>query len=281
MKTIDVSSYQGIIDWKKVKAEGVGSAILKIIRKDLKPDTRFEENYKGCINANVPIQGVYNYTYATTVAKAKSDAQRVVEVLNGRKLFVWLDYEDATLPKSSLAADIINAYGDVITGAGLPFGIYFGLSYYNSYLKKFWAKIRPEYKVCWVARYPSTKEMRVSDNPMASKKPTVDGTLFGWQYTSECRVNGISGRCDMSETYVYDNKKKAMNAAKPLLKRGMITEEVRVLQQNLNTFGYGLVTDGNFGAKTGTALGDWQKRNGLVSDQIYGAASYAKMQELL
>ena len=94
MKGIDVSSYQGAIDWSKVKWAGVQFAILKIIRKDLNPDKTFEQNWKGCTEAGMPIQGVYNYSYATTTGKAKTDAQRVIEILAGRKTFVWLDVED-------------------------------------------------------------------------------------------------------------------------------------------------------------------------------------------
>ena len=94
MKGIDVSSYQGSIDWSKVKWAGVQFAILKIIRKDLNPDKTFEQNWKGCTDAEMPIQGVYNYSYATTVGKAKTDAQRVSEGLAGRKTCVWLDVED-------------------------------------------------------------------------------------------------------------------------------------------------------------------------------------------
>ena len=47
-KVIDVSSYQGLIDWVKVKAAGIQGAILKIIRKDLNPDKQFENNWAGC-----------------------------------------------------------------------------------------------------------------------------------------------------------------------------------------------------------------------------------------
>ena len=71
-KIIDVSVYNGTIDWKKVKKYGCDGAIIKIIRKDLGKDKKFEANYKKCEELGIP-WGVYNYTYATTVAKAKSD----------------------------------------------------------------------------------------------------------------------------------------------------------------------------------------------------------------
>ena len=82
---VDVSSYQGNIDWNKVKNSGIDFSILKIIRKDLRPDNKFENNWDGCEKSGVKIQGVYNYSYATTVTKAQSDARKVLEILNERK----------------------------------------------------------------------------------------------------------------------------------------------------------------------------------------------------
>ena len=80
-KVIDVSSYQGSINWRLVKQSGIDGAILKIIRKDLAKDKFFEVNYKNAENAGVSVIGVYNYSYATTVAKAKADAKKVLEHL--------------------------------------------------------------------------------------------------------------------------------------------------------------------------------------------------------
>ena len=54
-KCVDVSSYQGNINWEQVKSAGVHQAILKIIRKDLNPDTKFEQNWKGCQDAGVTV----------------------------------------------------------------------------------------------------------------------------------------------------------------------------------------------------------------------------------
>lgn len=94
-KVIDVSSYQGTIDWKKVKDSGIQGVISKVIRKDLSPDKQFENYWTDCGKAELPIIGVYNYSYAKTAAKARTDAQRVIEVLGKRRVKVWLDMEDA------------------------------------------------------------------------------------------------------------------------------------------------------------------------------------------
>ena len=96
---IDVSSYQGLIDWKKVKAAGIEFAILKVARKDMTPDHQFEKNWAGCLAAGVPVQGVYHYTYAADIDKAASDAAKILKILGpDRHPFVWLDYEDKSLP---------------------------------------------------------------------------------------------------------------------------------------------------------------------------------------
>lgn len=200
VKGIDVSSYQGVINWGKVAAAGVQFAILKVIRKDLNPDKRFEANYTGCTEANIPVQGVYNYSYATTVEKAKSDAAKVLEILAGRKPMVWLDVEDNCQKGLGEALiNIINTYGDVIRGAGLEFGVYTGLAFYNTYIKPYADKLSHPF---WIARYPSSKEMAITDNPADSKRPDILHLLHGWQYTSEGSVPGISGNVDLNELYV-------------------------------------------------------------------------------
>lgn len=189
---IDVSSYQGVVDWDAVKTSGIEFAILKIIRKDLNPDKQFENNWKGCIDAGIPIQGVYNYSYATTEDKAIMDAHAVLDILNGRKTMVWLDVEDDC--QKNLGArliSIINAYSNVIAGAGLPFGVYTGVFFYNDYTKPYGGLKCP----LWIARYgKNTGAMDLK------YQPQMDG-MIGWQYTSAGRVNGINGNVDMDVWY--------------------------------------------------------------------------------
>lgn len=186
---VDVSSYQGNIDWNQVKASGIEFAIIKIIRKDLSEDKQFRNNWNGCKAAQIPIQGVYNYSYATTVEKAITDARKVVSVLGGNKTMVWLDVEDKCLEglKSRLI-DIINAYGSVIVGAGLKFGVYTGQYFYNTYIKPYGGVNCP----LWIARYGTnsgTKEEKY--------RPQINN-MMGWQYTSRGSVKGISGNVDMN-----------------------------------------------------------------------------------
>ena len=188
-KVVDVSGYQEIIDWKKVKESGINGAILKIIRKDLNPDKQFENNWRGCSAAGMPVVGVYNYSYATTVAKARGDAQKVISILAGRKTKVWLDVEDKVQKRlGRLLIDIIKAYQAVIEGAGLEFGVYTGISFYNSYIKQYSSLINCNF---WMARYPSSKKMNISSMPAEGKKPAIRHIMEGWQFTSKAIVPGI------------------------------------------------------------------------------------------
>lgn len=191
-KGIDVSSYQGVIDWSKVAKAGIEFAILKVIRKDLQPDKQFENNYKDCLAAGLTVQGVYNYSYATTVTKAVSDAQRVLEVLAGRKVMVWLDVEDKCQEGlASKLIDIIHAYAGIIKGAGLEFGVYTGQYFYNTYIKPYGSIDYP----LWIARY-GANDGRINEK----YEPQINGML-GWQYTSKGVVDGISGNVDMNVWY--------------------------------------------------------------------------------
>lgn len=189
---IDVSSYQGVIDWKKVKVDGIDFAILKVIRKDLNPDKHFEANWKGCESVGMPIHGVYNYSYATTVSKAKTDAKKVLAILGNRKPRVYLDVEDACQKNlGRLLIDIINTYAEVITGAGLEFGVYTGLSFYNTFIRPYGGVSYP----LWIARYGNN-----DGSLKEAYKPSVAG-MVGWQYTSKAKVAGISGNVDMNVWY--------------------------------------------------------------------------------
>ena len=119
-KLVDVSSYNGVVSWEKAKTYGCQGAILKIIRKDLNRDKKFNENYAAC-NENEIAWGVYNYSYATTATKAKSDMELVCDILDkiDKTHFeygVWFDIEDkvqASLNKTKIA-EIINAAQQVV-----------------------------------------------------------------------------------------------------------------------------------------------------------------------
>mgnify|MGYP000576861944 CR=1 FL=1 len=121
IRGIDVSAWQGKIDWKTVADYSMGFAILRITEAGNVIDSYFEQNFSECRKYNIPV-GAYKYSYAMTVAEIQSEARKVVEVLNGRKLQypVWLDLEWNN--QRSLGAEQIHklaeAFEKIITAAG-------------------------------------------------------------------------------------------------------------------------------------------------------------------
>lgn len=235
VKCVDVSSYQGNINWSLVKSAGVDHAILKVIRKDLNPDTKFEQNWNGCKNASIEVSGVYNYSYATTVAKSKTDAQKVLSILNGRKCTVWLDIEDKCQQGiGSLLKDIINAYRDVIVSAGYDFGVYTGMSFYNYYIKPYATQIKCD--KWWIARYYNSynkMSLSISPNEQYNPKSSIGRDIYGWQYTSSGQVPGINGNVDLN--IIYGNVQSS-TVQKPSISEALITllGKINTRSENLN-----------------------------------------------
>lgn len=225
-KLIDVSSYNGKVDWEKVKVYGCQGAILKIIRKDLKIDNGFSRNYQAC-NENELAWGVYNYSYATTATKAKSDMELVCDILDkiDKTHFtygVWFDIEDkvqASLNKTKIA-EIINAAQETVESRGYVFGVYTGKSYYEEHIDRKQVKCQN----WWIARYyRGDARMQIATNPDEKKKPTMAN--IAWQYTSKGRFpktisNGNSGNFDLNVLYKEPVKKKVEeNTKKPVKKK--------------------------------------------------------------
>lgn len=291
MKGIDVSSYQNVIDWRAAKNDGVEFAILKVIRKDLQPDKMFEKNWSECEKNGILLQGVYNYSYSTTVEKANMDALAVLKILGNRKPMVWLDVEDdCQKGLGKRLIDIILAYRSKIRGAGLSFGVYTGLSFFNSYLKPYSSELKGI--PFWIARYPSSAEITLKSPVNILKKPSIGQTLYGWQYSSKCKVNGIAGPVDVNEWYV---KKEAKENAEPgkgrytyePVKYGDSGTHVQLLQQTLlnrrfktcviNGKKKTLVADGKAGIITITILKRYQGYVGLPQTGICDEATWKKL----
>lgn len=244
-KIIDVSSYNGLVDWKKAKAQGVDGAILKIIRKDLTRDNQFNNNYKGCESIGMP-WGVYNYSYATTVSKAKSDMNLVCDILDkiSKKHFtlgVWFDIEDKVQEKLSQAqiASILNAAKEVVESRGYPFSVYTGLAFYKAHIHRELV----ECKNWWIARYYNGyNAMSIRESPNEKYKPFSD--IVAWQYTSSGRFSpaickGDEGNVDLNIFYkdISDGKKGAEKVA------------VKIGSARINE--KGTVTGGKAGDQTG------------------------------
>lgn len=193
IKGIDVSSYQGEIDWKTVDDYGMGFAILRITEKSNARDSQFENNYAGCIQHGIPV-GVYKYSYALTVAEIQQEAEKVVDVLDGRPLDfpVWLDLEWSEQRKLSESAltTLIKTFWSVITTAGYKFGIYCNMDWYNNVIPD---ALKSKYDF-WIARYPANDDGWLQER----LRPSVG---VGWQYSSKAKIPGISGYVDRDVFY--------------------------------------------------------------------------------
>ena len=266
---IDVSAWQGVIDWAKVKKAGCGHAVLKIARKELTADKQFAANIKGCKAQGIPY-GVYRYVYESTEAAAKKAAQAVVAILKqydaAPGTVVWWDVEDASIKaaaKTTLTASILAAQ-KVVESAGYGFGVYCGKYWYDSVLPT--GKLTCPF---WIARYPSTKAVAFGAAPAAKHKPTTTQPLWGWQYSSKGVVPGISGNVDLNQIYGVAAVTSYPVPARTL-RKGCKGDDVKWLQQRLNAEGAGLSVDGDFGALTEAAVREYQLRHGLAVDGIVG-----------
>lgn len=190
MKGIDISTWQGSIDWNKVKGQ-IDFAILRlgyIGNNENKLDARFEEYYRECKRLNIPI-GVYVYSYVKTTYRAKIGAEWTLEQLKNKtlELPVYIDMEDNSLTsigKSGLT-DIVISFNNVIENAGFWAGVYANLNWYNNYLNK--DELSKRYTT-WIAHYGVNQDRYRGQYDML-------------QYTSSGRVNGITGNVDMNIMY--------------------------------------------------------------------------------
>lgn len=204
-KGIDVSDNQGVINWTKVKAAGVQFAILRSTISSGEPDKQLANNIKGCLEVGIPFS-FYKYMYATTTAKARQEAKRVIEVLQGygivphRSIKIWADVEDEILKPLGTAdlTKVVNAFREAVLESGFQFGLYMNNNNYKGGeldTKQFDCDI-------WIARYPATKSMNFGELPDDKYKPVVNaGVLWGWQFSSTGKVDGINGNVDLDVCY--------------------------------------------------------------------------------
>lgn len=203
---MDVSHWQGDINWDKVKASGLVSGVMlralgnSAEDKPSKPyiDPTFERNYRECQRLGIPV-GVYYYCKAVNAAEADAELALLRKVLTGKtvQLPVAVDIEDtyvqAPLDKQTLTDIAAHALGTVERWgfyAMLYTGLYFGQT--NLYMGGAALK---KYDV-WLARYPKDKTKTKPED-----KPKTDFAFGMWQYTSDGTIPGVSNGVDLSHAY--------------------------------------------------------------------------------
>lgn len=193
VKGIDVSKWQGDIDWAKVKAAGIKFAMIRLGYGSADGnacglDGYFEKNVAGAVKAGVDV-GCYFYSYATSVAAAKKEAEYVVSVLQKYKgVFTYpvaFDLEDSTQQNlgKTVLTDMVIAFGDAVEKAGFYCSLYSNPNWLKNYLDD----SRLTRFDHWLAQWAST--------------PTYTGVFGMWQNSSSGSVNGISGRVDTDVAY--------------------------------------------------------------------------------
>lgn len=193
IKGIDVSSYQGRIDWTKVKPQ-IDFAILRCgFGNDIESqdDREFERNARMCEELGIPY-GTYLFSYATNLDDARSEVAHTLRLIKGKKLEypVWLDVEarrQMALPKERLT-EIVKYYCEEMEKAGYYVGIYASLDRLKSNLDS------PELDAFdkWVAEW--------------NDRFTYNKPAGMWQNTSHEDIRGIDSRVD-GDIAFYDYPK--------------------------------------------------------------------------
>lgn len=204
-KVIDVSDWQGSIDWKKVKADGVVGAIIRYADGNTL-DKRFEENMKNAKSAGLHI-GSYIFSRAKNIAEAETEAERLYNACKpySPDMPLFIDLEVSSLAK--YANIIAQAFLLKIKALGGKGGVYANLNWWNNYL----ADTAKNYanNAFWIAQYNSTMDYKPSSR------------MGMWQYTSSGKVDGISGKVDINRCYVaYWNKPVGKTNAEKLAECG-------------------------------------------------------------
>ena len=191
LKGIDVSVWQGSIDWSKAKDE-IDFAILRAGygREVSQKDTRFEEYYAGCKKYNIPT-GVYWFSYATTKEEAIQEAKACIECIKGKQFEypILFDIEHSSQTNTTIASNIITGFCETMKEAGYYVGIYTYYSFIKSYIPE---SIYSKYDLA-IAHYANS-------TPWENKQI--------WQYSSTGKINGINGDVDLDYCYVEDYPEK-------------------------------------------------------------------------
>lgn len=193
---IDVSKWNGEIDWDKVKEAGVEYAIIRLGYRGsstgaLVEDPYFEKNIRGAIASDIPV-GVYFFTQAVNEVEAVEEASMAIKLCSDYKLDypIFIDTEGAggNGRADQLGAAertlVCRAFCSTIKNAGYKAGVYASRNWLNNNL----ISDKLEQDVIWLAEYRET--------------PLYQGYYQMWQYSSNGKVAGIEGRVDINLSYL-------------------------------------------------------------------------------
>lgn len=258
---IDVSKWNGTINFTKVKSSGVDGVIIRCA-VGTGTDTKFTTNIKNALSAGLKV-GVYVYSNATSESQAISEANHALEILApyvGKLYFpVFIDSEEDKT--KNYAQKTCQAFVNRINQDGrFKAGVYASSSWFKTYIKS----ISGSYTK-WIAQW-------------GSKQPSCDI----WQYSSTGSVSGISGNVDLDKVISYN----PTPTPTPTPSGGTFNVEVRTIRYRATGVMtgndvksvqaiIGATQDGQFGKKSEAKCKEWQKAHGLTADGMFGPKCYA------
>lgn len=307
IKGIDISHYQGSIDFAKVKADGIGIVIIKATEGRTYKDSYFKTNYANA-KANGLLVGAYHFLRGNA---AEDEVDNFLSVVSGLEFDCKLIIDaEVDLGGVDVTSRQIRQFADILKANGKDIALYTGEYFYNNNMNDSVKDIP-----LWVAKY-------------SSNKPNVSKEYIGWQYTSDGRVSGICTRVDMNEfsedilikdlvpnnpsspqpavkktwenyingdlvlklqhelnvqfnagikedSYLGDHTLEALKRV--LIKRGAKGKITKIIQERLLQLGYKLPkygADSDFGAETENTLRQFQGDRGLNTDAIAGINTF-------
>ncbi len=257
---IDVSKWQGTIDWDAVKASGIDFVIIKVgSTKGM--DEYFEYNYLGAKSRGLNV-GAYYYTYASSEEAAAAEAQDVVSWIAGKTFEypIYFDIEDPSMEGFTIEkrTNMCIAFNTVLENNGYYAGIYANKSWLETKLDK--AELASRYTI-WEASWRYSGEADLDKS----------GDCQMWQYTDSGSVSGISGAVDMDVSYVnYPEaiKRVGLNGFSKGTVDSTVCAYYTTTASSLNvrsgpSTDYGIVTSFPFGTKVlvvdANSSGTWVK----------------------
>ena len=182
IKGIDVSSWQEIINWRKVKNAGIKFAMIRS-SFSTKVDKTFEYNIVEAAKAGIDV-GVYHYCYALNAEEAREEAKHFIKTISPYKITypVVLDFEDNSQVKldKEVKNEIAQVFIEEVRKAGYYPMIYSYTNWYENYMD-----MKALDCEVWVAHWNVPK-------------PSYKGTYGMWQYSSEGKVSGIDVVVDLN-----------------------------------------------------------------------------------
>jgi lysozyme len=253
IKGIDVSHHNGVVDWKKVAADGVKFVFLKASEGTSFVDKTFYTNAAQASAAGIHV-GAYHYAKFGTVAEARAEAKHFLKTVAGVKLTYPLVLDLEENKKNASKAVLTNAavaFMQALENTGYVAMLYAGKYFLENTLDE--SKLKPY--ALWVARY----------NKTLGRQADV------WQYTETGKVQGIKGNVDMNWAY-RDFAQKSVS----------IDNEIKTIQEQLAKLGFNVgAADGIIGPKTKQAITAFQTANHppLAVDGIAGPKTKALLNE--